>query len=73
MRCQTCGKLSFAQHLLPIFVQHGESGAHELLCEGCYSRAKEKALLGKISVLLFLSAIVIFVLIRLWSWSQPGR
>lgn len=59
-RCQSCGKLSCAQHLKNIYVSHGRGGANELRCEDCYSWAIFQQRVGMIVGIVILIVFLTF-------------
>jgi len=67
-RCQSCGALSCAQHVDPIFVSHGKGGANELRCSSCYRSAAAWAIIFPIIAVV---AVVVWVTFAP-QWFGPG-
>jgi hypothetical protein len=65
-RCVSCGKLSCALHLNPVYVTHGRGGAYELRCSSCY----DSAMAGKVLGFVVFGIVAVFILIM---WTQMGR
>ena len=59
--CQSCGRLSCAQHLQSIYVPHGHGGAYELRCESCYSSAQTWKIFGWI-----IAGIVLLIMLMVF-------